>query len=174
MYAYCANNPVMYLDPSGWISRKFSLYDSEEPGEYEGLPDFVSIDVFYTELELGLSMNMLSSEDKLGASIGVGVIKVGFKYEMLFRESGLNTIFNPNVNAVINIIYFNASLTLNAKDGFGFDLDVELFSIEGTLMINDNFGVKGKIRLGIGATFKVNSINAEIGFLWWEITLYFG
>ncbi len=173
MYAYCLNNPVVNYDSNGEKTTRIALLNTDEQMNVSpGLPDWFYVYGFYVEMKIDYSIEISGSpQDKLGMGIGVGVMSFGARYSWIFDENNSSLVINPEVCIQFNIIHFSAEAAFNLYEGIGFKFEAELFSIEGGVKITDNLTVKGKLRLGFGAAFKVGNSQFTIGLGWWELNV---
>ncbi len=72
-----------------------------------------------------------------------------------------------------NIIKASAEVVLDFKKGAGFETGIELFSLEGSLMITDTLGIKAEIRLGAEVAFYVGVNSTEISVIWWSVKIVY-
>ncbi|MBU1093262.1 MAG: DNRLRE domain-containing protein [Firmicutes bacterium] len=145
MYAYCANNPVMYTDPSGEFPWGWSMFDSDT-NNYTSWYRFRFI---YADSDSGI----FSNNDKINlVKFDLGIINANFQTDKLFNSMSDDNILNPNMFFEFKSFTVDGAIGLNDLGG-----KVNLMSFSVGVKLGESFSLSGTMYAGIG--YRVSFVN---------------
>ena len=163
LYAYCLDNPIIYVDIVGQKPWRIGLVDYENLVRFPNLPNWLIMKGFYGEFEISIES---TRSDTSFLKAAVGVIEFGYQNQFDMPDETPYGVTYGTFKAWLGI--FNAS----AGIGLGFSIKAEIYSLNFSLKFNDWIGLEFKIIAGVNFTFDLSK-GFRIGFGSFEISLVF-
>ena len=166
MYAYCANNPVMYLDNTGRKPTRVNAISTigngvvytKDRNRFPNTPEWLDLYIFYGEATPMVNLSFCKVE--------IGIAKVEFRTPKLIDSLDADSILNPN-------LFFDIG-AMTADGNIGAGVSGKLSVISGTVGIQfgESIKISGTFYVGVGYSFDFSN-GLKVGAPGWEVSVEF-